>query len=254
MKAAVAILTILVLGLAAVLFYRHNQAIDEQQKQTAIILQISNDVTETRATLDDEQKLSTKLRDDLNQRAKELETTSNDLIKARAELANTQKEALAAAEAAKREMAARDQKINELEGERSDLTKKMDDLMLNIDALTKQISDTERKLAASEGDREFLLKELKRLQTEKAELERQFNDLKELRSQIAKLKDELSVSKRLEWIRSSIYGSSDKRGADMILEADKTTGAKPSYDLNVELRQDGSATVVTNPPPAPAPR
>jgi len=65
----------------------------------------------------------------------------------------------------------------------------------------KHRADTERKLAASEGDREFLLAELKRLQAEKVDLERQFNDLALLRDQIRKLKDELSIASRLEWIR-----------------------------------------------------
>jgi hypothetical protein len=106
------------------------------------------------------------------------------------------------------------------------------------------ISDTEKKLAASEGDREFLLKELKRLQAEKAELERQFNDLSVLRTQVAKLKEELSISRRLEWIRMGIYGAQSQKGAERLLSS---TPALPrtNFNLNVELKQDGSANVIS---------
>ena len=78
-------------------------------------------------------------------------------------------------------------------------------------------ADTERRLTATEGDREFLLTELKRLQVEKAELERQFNDLSVLRTQVAKLKEELTVSRRLEWLRMGIYGMQDKKGAELLM-------------------------------------
>ena len=108
---------------------------------------------------------------------------------------------------------------------------------------------TEKKLSASEGDREFLLKELKRLQTEKAELERQFNDLSVLRTQVSKLKEELSVSRRLEWIRMGIYGFQDKKGAEQLMQTKTPAAAKTNFNLSVELKQDGSSKIV--PPRAP---
>ena len=86
-----------------------------------------------------------------------------------------------------------------------------------------------------------------RSQKEKAELERQFNDLAALRTQVAKLKDELSISRRLEWIRMGIYGSDSQKGAEKLL-----TGLTPTpqntnnFNLNVELKQDGSVVVKTN--------
>src|SRR5437868_6465012 len=82
------------------------------------------------------------------------------------------------------EIAKRDSKIKELEGQNDEMTKKLTELNGSIGSLEKQIADTEKRLAASEGDRAFLLKELKRLQIEKAELERQFNDLVVLRDQV----------------------------------------------------------------------
>jgi hypothetical protein len=114
--------------------------------------------------------------------------------------------------------------------------------------LEKQITDTEKKLSASEGDRAFLLKELKRLQNEKAELERQLNNLAYLREQVRKLRDELTVAKRLEWIRRGIYGS-EKGGYRLAHGMAKTTAqtnvpaTQTNFNLNVELRQDGTVKV-----------
>jgi len=109
---------------------------------------------------------------------------------------------------------------------------------------TLQIADTEKKLLASEGDREFLLKELKRLQVEKADLERQFNDLSALRTQVAKLKEELSIARRLEWIRMGIYGIQEKKGAERLMAGNPPPARGSNYNLNVELKQDGGAVIV----------
>jgi len=173
---------------------------------------------------------------------------SNDLVKTAAELAKTQKEALAAAEAAKAEMAKRDARITELEGQKNALDQQASDLKSAIGNLEKSIGDTEKKLAASEGDREFLLKELKRLQVEKAELERQFNDLALLRTQVAKLKDELSIARRLEWIRMGIYGMQAQKGAERLMANTPPPNTASNFNLQVELKQDGGATIKTNAP------
>jgi chromosome segregation ATPase len=117
-----------------------------------------------------------------------------------------------------------------------------------ITGLEGQISETQRKLAASEGDRAFLLKELKRLQQEKMELERQFSDLAMLRDQIGKLKEELSLSKRLDWIRRGLYGSVPKAAEKL---KQPLTSTNKNYDLNVELHQSGAVKV--NPPATNAP-
>jgi hypothetical protein len=86
------------------------------------------------------------------------------------------------------------------------------------------------------------------LQAEKAALERKFNDLAVLRDQVRKLKDELSVARRLEWIRRGLYG--DTRGAEKLQRNMAAQAGQTNFDLNVEVRQDGGAKAVTNPPPA----
>jgi chromosome segregation ATPase len=255
MKAAIIVMVVLSLGLAGGLFMRHNEAIKVDKKNVATILDISNKLDSTSGKLDEQVQVNSMLQNTLEARGRDLLDTSNNLVKVTADLARTRSEAQAAAENAKAELAQRDQRINELETQRSDLTRKMDDLTLNIDKLGLQIADTEKKLEASEGDREFLLKELKRMQAEKVELERQFNDLSALRSQVAKLKDELSISRRLEWIRMGIYGAQERKGAEILMTGINNTPVRPKFDLNVELKQDGAATIVpvqTNAGPATA--
>lgn len=247
MKPAIIVLLLLSLGLGTGLFLRHNQAVNQDKQHVGTIIDFSNKLNQTSAQFEEQVQVNDSLKSSLEQRKKEIADTSNNLVRVSGELARTRSDAQAAAEAAKAELAQRDQRINELETQRSDLTKKMDDLTLNIDKLSLQIADTEKKLSASEGDREFLLKELKRLQTEKADLERQFNDLSVLRAQVAKLKDELSIARRLEWIRAGIYGAQERKGAEILMTGVNQTSGRPRFDLNVELKQDGSATVVPTP-------
>ena len=73
-----------------------------------------------------------------------------------------------------------------------------------------------------------------------------------LRTQVARLKDELSVAKRLQWIRRGIYGTEIKKGAQILMQGITARTTRTNYNLNVELKQDGTATVVpssTNAPP-----
>jgi len=92
---------------------------------------------------------------------------------------------------------------------------------------------------------------------EKAELERQFNDLAVLRAQVRKLKSELSISKRLEWIRQGLFATGEEKGGQVLTQMHNTSSnAKPaySYDLNVEVSADGTVKVIpplTNAPARP---
>ena len=89
---------------------------------------------------------------------------------------------------------------------------------------------------------------------EKSELERQFNDLTVLRAQVAKLKEELTIARRLEWIRQGFSPPPTKRARQNSCRRRRLPGrqaAKPSYDLNVEVSADGSVKVI--PPTNSAP-
>jgi chromosome segregation ATPase len=250
-KSAVIVLIVVSIGLAIGLWVRHQKAETRRKADEDRIGQLSNNLVRTEGLLNDQRVVNTSLDNTLKSRVEELLNVSNRLVTTSSTLAKTEAEANAAAKTAQEEMAKRDAKISELEGQNDDLTKKMSDLNVALADLEKQISETERKLSASEGDRVFLLKELKRLQAEKAELERQFSDLALLRDQIGKLKNELSIARRLEWIRRGLYGAEPK-GAEKLQPGFAAPAGRTNYDLNVEIRQDGGAKVVppaTNAPP-----
>ena len=153
--------------------------------------------------------------------------------------------------AAEQQVKERDTKIADLQAQNEALDKKAEALSNSITNLNSQIADTRHKLAASEGDKAFLEKELKRMMTEKAELERQFNDVTVLRAQLSKLKEEQSIARRMEWARLGLLANSEQKGAQQLMQGFKTVSSKPAarpnYDLNVEVSADGSVRVI---PPA----
>lgn len=249
-KTGIVVLVVVCVALGVALLVRHGMALKERREDEAKIVQLSRDVVQTQGKLDEQLKVNLMLETNLAVRTIESEGLSNKLSSVAATLARTEDEAKAAAQSAKEAIAKRDAKISELEGQNDDLTKKMGDLNTSISGLEVAISDTEKKLAASEGDRDVLLKELKRLQAEKAELERKFNDLAAVRDQVRKLKDELSIARRLEWIRRGLYGPD--RGAEKLQKGFASAAGQTNFDLNVEIRQDGGTKVIPPATNAPA--
>src|SRR5262249_38747854 len=126
---------------------------------------------------------------------------------------------------------------------------KMNDLQGSIVLLEGQISDTKKKLELAEGDRQTLLTQLKKLESEKADLLAQFNNIRTLRTQLAKLREEAAIAQRLAWTRAGVYINQEKKGAERLL-ADTAADKKEKTDnrLNVEIEQNGG-TKVTSPKP-----
>lgn len=266
-KVAIMLLVIVSIGLAVALFTRQKKAELDRKELEAQLTQQSNLLKQTSGKLEEQQQVNISLESTLKSRAAEMSTLSNNLNKLIGELEKSDAQAKATAEQlrnAQSELTKRDQKITDLEGERSNLGKQMDQLTNSISDLSKQITATQQKLARAEGDRAWLTRELKRMQAEKAELERQFNDIAVLRAQVSKLKEELAISRRLEFIRLSLFGTA-KGGAEKLMpHVDKNparvasaSASRSNYSLNVEVRQDSGARVVapTNaaPPPASSP-
>jgi chromosome segregation ATPase len=247
MKAAIVFLILASLVLGVGLIVRHKNAEEMKRQDEEKIADLNKKVEDTKMKLDEQEKMSMYLQTNLVLSTEELSRTSNNATKLAADLERTQKQMQAEKEAAKAEIERRDAQIAQLTTETNAMTQKMDDLTSNINKLGSLIKDTERKLLASEGDREFLLKELKRLQVEKADLERQFNDLSALRTQVAKLKEELSISRRLEWLRMGIYGQQDKKGAERLMAGAAPAARTNGFNLNVELKQDGGPIIIGGP-------
>lgn len=225
----------------------------QQQSNEVVIVDFSNRWETARRTLDEQKIVNNTLETNLTQRAKQLESLQVEIASLTTDLAKSRAETKTAQD----EIAKRDGQINNLESKNVDLTKQMGDLQNSIAGLERQITETERKLAASEGNRAELLKDLQRLQSEKGALEKQLNDLAFLRDQVRKLREELTVARRLDWIRRGIYSSSARKGGEALVEmkfnreAPKPAEAAPSLD--VELKRSGEVNIrsATNPPAPP---
>lgn len=196
-------------------------------------------------------------RSKLAAKSAELDKTTTELNKAKAQLTQTTQRAVAAEREivlAKQEISKRDQQISLLQTERGNLNEQIGELQGNIEKLSQDIQNKEKELADSMGDREFLISELKRLQREKAELEKQLNDLAFLREQVKELKQQLSVKRRLELIRKGIFGGGPpKRGGQRLLDKDfaPITRSEPkNFSLEVEVTRDGEVKVAPPKPPS----
>jgi uncharacterized protein (DUF3084 family) len=255
-RIGIIVLGLLCLGLVIAVITIRNNSVEQKRNDTDAILGFSNKWVETSTKFEDQRQVNAEMEKDLDSRKKALIELTNSLTTVSSNLSETT-DNLAKTEASlktsQEELAKRDSRIAELETQNQVLDKKALDLSTSITNLTFQIADTEQKLAASEGDKAFLQKELQRMMAEKAELERQFNDLTVLRAQVSKLKQELNIARRLEWIRQGLFASTEQKGAQKLMQglgapAGQARAARPAYDLNVEVGADGSVKVI--PPPA----
>jgi septal ring factor EnvC (AmiA/AmiB activator) len=255
-RIGIIVLGLLCLGLVIAVITIRNNAVEQKRSDTESILGFSNKWVETSTKFEDQRQVNAELEKDLDGRKKAMLDLTNNLTAVSSNLSETA-DNLAKTEASlktsQEELTKRDTKIAELEAQNQVLDKRAVDLSASITNLTFQIDDTEKKLAASEGDKAFLQKELHRMMAEKAELERQFNDLTVLRAQVSKLKQELNIARRLEWIRQGLFASTEQKGAQKLMQGlgsspSPARAARPVYDLNVEVGADGSVKVI--PPPA----
>ena len=251
-RIGVIVLVVLCLALGIGLVASRKQTSDLQQQDTEKIETLSNRWVKTSSELEEQKQVAAMYEKDLDTQKKSLAELTNNFSRISVDLAQTSAR-LTSTEAAlqtnQAELAKRDARISELENQAQDLNKQATDLSNQLTNLTTQIADTQRLLAASEGDKAFLEKELKRLIAEKAELERQFNDLTVLRAQVAKLKQEMNVARRLEWIRQGLFARAEQKGAQQLMQGagavpTPAKAVKPAYDLNVEVNADGSVKVI----------
>lgn len=254
-KILIPILVVAIIALAVVLFAQRRTV----QEQTQQIAALSNEWQKASVRISDLSQVNSALEQDLTNRQVALLALTNAYTQALGVLAKTESELKQTEESlklTKEELAAREAKISQLEAQNQELDARSAELNVALTNLTKQIEATEAKLAAAEGDKEFLQQELARLMAQKAELERQLTDLAFLKAQVAQLRAELNVSRRLEWIRKGLFGAGDK-GATQLLQSGPAARPAPkfqNYDLNVEINADGSVTIIPPLTNAPASR
>ena len=254
------VLILICVGLGIGLIWSRKTATEQRTTDYDRIGSLSNQVVNTRADLEKQRQVNTELETDRARQNEALRVLTNRYSDTSASLEKTAATLKATQEEMARQVAQRDARIAELESQNQALDQRALDLSSSITNLTVQINETQKKLLASEGDKAFLEKELQRLITEKAELERQFNDLAVLRAQVAKLKEELNISRRLEWIRKGLFVSDNQKGAEHLMRSaarslTNTPSApekQPVYDLNVEVKSDGTVRVIPPATNAPA--
>ena len=245
-------------GAVSVVFLsKANTEIEEQQTTIANQKDQIDNLTLEKETIT---KKTTKLTQELTKTT--ISETAERLLKANDDYTKLKSEYNTFEEEIKVELAAKDEKIKELnnnlaaaENKHRDYDSQISDLNSQIVSKDQEIDAIERRLNASEADREFLLKQRDKLIAEKAELEKQFQDIAVLREKVLKLQGELMASRKLEWIRRGLYGSARQKGGAKLMSMSRrepkdepTTNA----DLNVEIRRDGTVKIApnaTNTPP-----
>jgi hypothetical protein len=237
------LLGVLCIGLGAGLIYRHQTAKAEKVCNVGTIDSLSNSCERATLKLREQVLVNQTLEKDLATQATELEALSNNLAAVSAQFTETQTQAKSVTEKAQDQEHRQDVRIANLEVQRTDLTSKITELNGSISNLVAAIAVTQSKLDSSEADREVLTQELKKLQAQKSDLERKLYDLAQLREQVHKLKAELAVNRRLDWIRRGLLGN--LKGAELLQKGfAKTTPAQRDFNLDVEVSRDQGAKVL----------
>jgi chromosome segregation ATPase len=241
-QTGIVILILICVGLGATLVWNRKDVADQKHSYVDRISSLSNNLVQVSDNLNQLRQVNTENESRITKQDQALVGLTNSLTRVSADLTKTE----SSLKSAQEQVVQRDARIADLESQNQALDQRALELSTSITNLTTQINDTKMKLAASDSDKEFLSKELQRLMAEKAELEKQFNDLAVLRAQVAKLKEELNVSRRLEWIRKGLFASGETKGSEQLMTKSpgREPAKQPSYDLNVEIGADGTVRVV----------
>jgi chromosome segregation ATPase len=264
-KIGIAILAVACAGLAVALVVLKQQAEQQQTDSAAKIVDFSNQITEANAHVRDLDQANLTLRNDLatnrqaalalsNQLSAQLSAVSAQLSETAGTLATT----TVSLEGAQQQITNLNGRISDLEAQNQALDQRASSLSNTIASLDAQIALTQMKLATSETNNAFLDSELKQQIAQRAELERKFNDLVVVRTQVRKLRDELIAAQRLEWMRQGIDPANPLKGGQLLMQhappvnpAAPAAGS-PAYNLNVEVGSDGTVHVLPPPTNAPA--
>ena len=264
-KIGVAILAVACVGLAVVLVVFKNKAETQQTEAAAKILDFSNQITEATARIEDLDQRNLILSNNLATTRQTSLTVSNQLSEQLTEAAGTLAATAASNQIAqlqitnlKERISGLDESNADLEAQNQALDQRANLLSNTIAAMDAQINLTRAKLATSETNNAFLDAELKRQIAARDELQRKFNDLVVVREQARKLRDDMLIARRLEWMSEGIDPTKPLKGGQLLMmrsppvnPAAPAAGA-PLSDLNVEVGSDGTVHVIPPPTNAPA--
>jgi chromosome segregation ATPase len=254
MKTKVGIVVLIVLfvacvGLIIALVTTKKASAERLKKDTDAIIDFSNQLTTATANLNELRQVNLILTNDLASSRQDMLTFSNQFTEASGKLADTK----TSLQDAQNQITNLNSRIIDLEAQNRVLDRRAAALTNAIAGLNAQIAGTQKKLAGAETNNAFLQKELQRQTAARAELESKFNNLSMVRAQVKKLRDDLFVARRLEWMREGTDPGSQQKGAQMLMQRTIPTNAQPPrFNLNVEISSDGSIHVISPPTNAPA--
>jgi chromosome segregation ATPase len=249
-KIGIVILAAVCVGLLIALIATKKAADEQRNKDESAINDFSNQIVNAHGSIDDLNQDNLVLSNYLATSRDEYADASNNLVEASNNLAvaNT------SLQSADDQITNLNNRIADLETQNKTLDDQAGSLSNTITALNTQIADTVLKLATSETNNAFLTGELQKQMAQKAELEHRFNDIDDVRAQVKKLRDELFVARRLQWISNGTSPATQAKGGEIMMRGTPpaSSNRSPQYDLNVEVGSDGSVHVIppaTNSPP-----
>ena len=247
-RIGIAILAVACLGFAVALIVVKQQAGAQQAAGASTILDFSNQIVKASVSIEDLNQVNLTMSNDLASTRQTSLTLSNELT----ETTNTLAVTTASLQEAQQQITNLNGRVTDLEAQNQELDQRANSLSNTIAALDTQITVTQMKLATAETNNAFLDGELKKQIAQRAELERKFNDLKMVRSQVRKLRDDAIIARNLAWIRAGIDPSKQIKGGQLLMQhsppANRAAPAStPSYNLNVEVGSDGSVHVIAPP-------
>lgn len=243
-QSGIVILVVVCVGMVVALVVEKKHADTEQKKDSDTILDFSNQLATANINLDGLRQVNLILTNDIVAAQQTLTVLSNQYVATSASLSNT----TAALKTAQDQIA-------DLEAQNQALDQQVVNMTNTIANLSTQIAETQLKLVESETNNAFLESELKRQVAERVDLERKFNNLTQVRAQVRKLRDDLLIARRLQWMRDGTDPNQQRKGAQVLMARGSVTNrmvGPAHYDLNVEVSSDGSVQVVPTMTNAPA--
>jgi len=255
-KIAIVILAIACVGLGITLFATKKQSDEQHTADVTSMLELSNQLVGATIQLNDFRVANVNLTNDLASSRQQLALTEQQAGQQAEQLSNSLAAATATLEDTRTSLAAaRDQitnlntHVSDLETQNKVLDQRASELTNTIAQLNASIEETQNRLAVAETNRAFIEQELQKQMAQKAELEHKFNDLNEVRAQVKKLRDEIFIARRLQWMKND---NGQKKGAELLRQrtpavtnpSAATAGHQTNYNLNVEVGSDGSLRVI----------
>lgn len=249
-KLGVVILALACFGLIVVLWVMGRSVEDRKKADTAAILDFSNQLVTARADIDELGQVNLKLTNELAASREQALNFSNQLSETAGALAGTQ----ASLQNAEVQLTNLNSRVADLTVQNQELDQRAAAMSNALENLNDQIAATQQQLADSQTNNAFLEKQLQQEMTARAELDAKFNDLKAVRAQARKLRDDMVIARRLQWMREGTTPENQPKGAQLLLQRSSPYPVPPPsrYDLNVEISSDGSIRVLPPPTNAPA--